>query len=247
MNRLVVVFILTLTHKFAVGFDNKATSNVVEVSASAVSQLSNSDSTVRQSSESDLNEFVELTSKIKSLKAEFKQTISDQFGTKKDQTLGNFVIKKPAKFIWETVSPFEQLIVSNGKSLWTFDQDLDQVNIQDLNTAVGNTPVFLLEANKNELAKTFNVKKLLSGEETSATYELTPKEPGYAFERMMVLFKSGVLNEIFLIDTLGQQTVVQLTDVAQNITIEDSEFEFTPPDSVDVMDSRQPTTDETAQ
>lgn len=185
-----------------------------------------------------LAEFVAITSEIKTLRAEFKQTISDQFGTKKDETSGKFLIKKPAKFVWETVHPFEQLIVSNGESLWTFDKDLDQVNIQDLNTAVGNTPVFLLEADQAELAKTFNVNKLISGETSSLTFELKPKEPGYAFERMMVLFKSGMLKEILLIDTLGQQTVVELTAVSQNQKVEDTEFEFTPPEFVDVMDSR---------
>lgn len=188
---------------------------------------------------SDVNALVEITRAIENYQASFEQNIQDQFGNSKDKSSGHFIIQKPFKFVWQTKSPFEQKIVSNGETLWTFDQDLDQVNIQTLNKAMGNTPVFLLGADAETLQKTFKVKQLISGDDDAKTFELTPVEQGYAFERMLVLFKQGKLNEILLLDTLGQKTIVEFSEVTQNEALDTSVFEFTVPENVDVVDSRQ--------
>lgn len=185
-----------------------------------------------------LDELVDETTKIKNYRANFKQKIKDQFDNLKDQSEGEFVIQKPYKFVWFTQSPFEQKIVSDGQYLWTFDMDLDQVNIQNLNKAMGNTPVFLLGADAQTLGKSFDVNKLETGESKSKTFELKPKEAGYPFERMMVLFKDGLLREILLMDTLGQKTIVDFSGVEVNQPIEPATFEFEIPDGVDVVDSR---------
>jgi outer membrane lipoprotein carrier protein len=188
---------------------------------------------------SDVEALVEITRAIENYQAKFEQNIQDQFGNSKDKSSGHFIIQKPFKFVWQTESPFEQKIVSNGETLWTFDQDLDQVNIQTLNKAMGNTPVFLLGANAETLQKTFNVKQLVSGDDAAKTFELTPVEQGYAFERMLVLFKQGKLKEILLLDTLGQKTIVEFSESTQNEALDTSVFEFTVPEGVDVVDSRQ--------
>lgn len=185
-----------------------------------------------------LHELVQETQKIENYRATFNQKIKDQFDNLKDQSSGQFIIQKPYQFVWFTQSPFEQKIVSDGENLWTFDMDLDQVNIQTLNKAMGNTPVFLLAADAEALGQSFYVSKLPTGSETSKTFELKPKEAGYAFERMIVLFKEGVLREILLMDTLGQKTVVDFSDVKVNQTIHDQTFKFVIPEGVDVVDSR---------
>jgi len=187
----------------------------------------------------DMQSFVDLTNGIKTYQATFEQKITDQFGTVKDSSKGRFLIKKPYQFTWETLEPYQQLIVSNGEELWTFDRDLDQVNIQTLNKAVGNTPVFLLEADSDTLAKTFSVKQLVSGSEQAATFELLPKEQGYSFERMIVQFKEQQLVELLLQDTLGQKTIVSFSEVLVNQELSDQQFNFVIPDDVDVVDSRE--------
>lgn len=189
----------------------------------------------------DVAEFAALTQQTQSYQANFEQKITDQFGTVKDQSSGRFVIKKPYRFIWETTAPYEQLITSNGETLWTFDRDLDQVNIQTLNKAVGNTPVLLLEADSASLAKTFNVKKLVSGSETAQTFELMPLEQGYSFERLLVQFVDGQLKELYLQDTLGQKTIVTFSEVKVNLELADNKFEFVIPEDVDIVDSREST------
>jgi outer membrane lipoprotein carrier protein len=185
-----------------------------------------------------LEELVQKTRGISSYQARFNQKIKDQFDNLKDQSEGDFILQKPFKFIWHTQSPYEQKIVSDGENLWTFDIDLDQVNIQTLNKALGNTPVFLLEADAATLANTFVVNKLQSGDDVAQTFELKPKQAGYAFERMLVLFKADRLQEILLYDTLGQKTIVDFSDIKVNQPLDPDVFNFKIPQGVDVVDSR---------
>jgi outer membrane lipoprotein carrier protein len=191
-----------------------------------------------------LEDLVQQTHKISNFHAYFRQKIKDQYDNLKDQSEGEFILQKPFQFVWYTQKPFEQKIVSDGENLWTYDIDLDQVNIQTLNKAMGNTPVFLLEADASTLAKTFFVNKLETGDPSAQTFELKPKEPGYAFERMMVLFKNGVLREILLLDTLGQKTVVDFSDVKVNQPIDSNVFKFEVPKGVDLVDSRVANSDQ---
>lgn len=186
----------------------------------------------------DVQKLVAITRNISSIKANFKQQIKDQFGNTKDKSSGTFYLKKPFKFIWHTESPFQQKLVSNGDVLWTFDQDLDQVNIESLNKAMGNTPVFFLGASAETLSDSFQVKQLPGDRSDAKTFELQPRVKEYTFERMLVLFKGNALMEILLKDTLGQQTSVEFDAVEVNQGLQDSLFEFVPPEGVDVLDSR---------
>ncbi|WP_164503661.1 outer membrane lipoprotein chaperone LolA [Pleionea sediminis] len=188
---------------------------------------------------SDADKLVDITKDITSVSAEFEQEIRDQFNNLKDKSKGVFQLKKPFKFLWQTQKPFQQLIVSNGDVLWTFDQDLDQVNIESLDKAMGNTPVFFLGADAKTLNESFNITLLPSGQSDAKTFELTPRNNENTFERMLVLFNDGQLKEILLKDTLGQQTSVEFSAVNMNVELADSTFEFTPPEGVDVLDSRR--------
>ncbi len=194
--------------------------------------------TIETETVSDVHRLVAITQNINSIKATFKQQIKDQFGNTKDKSSGTFYLKKPFKFIWHTESPFQQKLVSNGEVLWTFDQDLDQVNIESLNKAMGNTPVFFLGASAETLSESFQVKQLPGDRSEAQTFELQPKVKEYTFERMLVLFKGNALMEILLKDTLGQQTSVEFAEVEVNQGLDDSLFEFVPPEGVDVLDSR---------
>ncbi|MCO7222756.1 outer membrane lipoprotein chaperone LolA [Pleionea sp. CnH1-48] len=186
----------------------------------------------------DLTELVTMTAKVNTYQAKFEQTITDSAGLIKESAKGEFWLKKPQQFIWKTQSPYEQEVISNGETLWIHDIDLDQVNIQSLNKALGTTPALLLSASAETLGASFIVKKLVSGSEQSATFELLPKDSEGVFERLLLLFKDDVLREIALYDSLGQQTIVRLKDVKANLELDDKQFVFVIPEDLDVVDSR---------
>jgi outer membrane lipoprotein carrier protein len=186
-----------------------------------------------------VSEFINLTTKTTDYQAQFEQKVKDQFGSVKDQSHGILLLKKPFKFAWHTKTPYEQKVISDGSTLWTFDIDLDQVNIQDVNKAAGSTPVFILQADAAELTQSFHVSLLNSGDSTAQTFELIPKENSEAFERLMIMFKDSMMVELLMFDSLGQQTVVNFKQGKLNQGIAEQEFSLTIPEDVDVIDSRQ--------
>ena len=42
-------------------------------------------------------------------------------------TKGDMIIRRPGKFYWKSQSPDPILVVADGKHLWTYDIDLEQV------------------------------------------------------------------------------------------------------------------------
>ena len=53
---------------------------------------------------------------------------------------------------------------------------------------------------------------------------------------MTVTFKNQSLFEMYLKDSLGQQTTIEFSDVKNNVTIDASVFEFSPPEGVDIIE-----------
>jgi len=53
-------------------------------------------------------------------------------------------IERPGRFRWDYQTPYRQLIVADGKQLWTYDEDLEQATVKDLDAALSSTPAMLL-------------------------------------------------------------------------------------------------------
>ena len=62
------------------------------------------------------------------MSAEFSQSLID--GSNNTKSKGIIILKKPHFFKWVTQSPNKQEIVSNGKRLWIYDDDLEQLIIK---------------------------------------------------------------------------------------------------------------------
>jgi len=72
----------------------------------------------------DLSAF---TKGLKGLDGRFTQQVFDANGRKKESSSGRVAMSAPRYFRWEYAKPFEQLIVADGKSIWVYDPDLQQV------------------------------------------------------------------------------------------------------------------------
>ena len=81
-------------------------------------------------------------------RADFTQTVTapakDGQQPKVKTSTGNFEFQRPGKFRFDYKKPFEQTIVADGKNLWLFDVDLNQVTQRAQDQALGSTPAALL-------------------------------------------------------------------------------------------------------
>jgi chaperone LolA len=66
---------------------------------------------------------------ITSFRAEFRQTVTNAAGLQTESAEGTVALARPGRFRWDYRVP-EQLIVSDGTTVWLFDADLAQVTVR---------------------------------------------------------------------------------------------------------------------
>ena len=170
-----------------------------------------------------------LLTSTKAMTANFSQTTK---GANSGTFKGSMTVQRPNNFRWETTSPSEQLIVANGSSLWIYDKDLQQATKQAVDSQVGNTPALLLSGDPNKIDSNF---KITQPYENKNYYVLYPKSDSASFKNLSISFSGGKPVMMVLNDTLGQTTSISFSNIKLNPKISSSQFKFTPPKGVDII------------
>lgn len=171
---------------------------------------------------------------MNSLQGDFVQTTYDKAGVEQESSSGTFMLMRPGKFYWKTLDPMPQLLVSNNKTIWLYDPDLETVNIREFTEDLRETPALLLSADIEQLRKNFSIAK--DAKDTSAEkYTLTPKVTEGMFQQLVLVFKAGQLTEFAIQDSLGQLTRCQLSNVQRNKPLPEENFFFVPPEGVEIL------------
>ncbi|MEY4676259.1 MAG: hypothetical protein RLZZ470_766, partial [Pseudomonadota bacterium] len=100
----------------------------------------------------------------KSLRADFVQVVTapakEGRPTKPKTSSGSFAFVRPTVFRFDYTKPYVQNIVADGRQLWLYDADLNQVTVRSQAQALGSSPAGLIaSANDLEtLRKEFELK-----------------------------------------------------------------------------------------
>jgi outer membrane lipoprotein carrier protein len=168
----------------------------------------------------------------KSATAAFSQTVLDKNGRKIQEASGTMAFSRPGKFRWVYEKPYEQLIVGDGKKLWVFDKELNQVTVRALDEALGTTPAALLAGDAIE--RNFDLQDAGTRNDLS-WLEATPKNKESSFESVGLGFSGETLAAMELKDNFGQTTLIRFSEVKANPQLSADLFQFTPPQGADVI------------
>lgn len=172
-----------------------------------------------------------LLANTKTLSANFTQTT--QSGKGKTVTFsGSMQVKRPNLFRWETKKPNEQLIISNGDTLWIYDKDLAQATKQSADQT-SNTPALLLSGDTDKIAKNFTITQ---PNPQKNYYKLFPKDKEGNFKSLAISFNGGKPVMMVLEDNLGQTTLTKFSNIKINAKLADAQFQFTLPKGVDLIE-----------
>ncbi len=175
-------------------------------------------------------------SQTRGLKAQFTQIVLDRNGRKTQESTGTLFLQRPGKFRWVYQKPYAQLLVGDGKRLWIYDEDLDQVTIRKLDLAIGDSPAALL-AGENDIEKRFNLKD--AGNRDGLDWvEAAPKSKEGGFELVRLGFKGDTLHAMELKDSFGQTTLLRFSNLERNPAMGSSLFRFSPPKGTDVISDK---------
>lgn len=167
------------------------------------------------------------------ISANFHQTVLDNQGRKIQEVDGSMKLQRPGKFRWDYDKPYVQHIVGDGKKVWLYDPELEQVTVRDLDKALGSSPAALLAGNK-EMEQNF----LLTYQDRQDGLEwvlATPKNEDSGFESVAIGFKGDALQAMELHDSFGHTTRIEFSNLQRNPKLPPATFVFTPPKNADVV------------
>ena len=183
---------------------------------------------------------------LKTLRANFVQTLSDAHGREIDRASGTLIVQRPGKFSWDIhpqgaggVATGEgQLMVCDGTNLWFLDRDLKQVTVKPVDAALSATPAMLLSG-AADLRSNFKITP--AGERQGLTWALVePLAAEADFRSALFGFAGDALKRMIVEDKLGQTATILFDKVVRNGAVSPAEVSFTPPRDVDVIGTPQP-------
>ena len=167
------------------------------------------------------------------MRAQFNQVMNDKQGRKEQEVEGTMQLQRPNKFRWDYKKPYEQQIVSDGKQVFLFDTELQQVTIRELSKTLGSSPAAML-AGGEDVEKSFTLKNATRKDGLTWVLAL-PKDKDSGFDRVLLGFKADKLRKMELYDSFNHITHITFNEVERNPVLQDSTFLFTPPKGVDVV------------
>jgi outer membrane lipoprotein carrier protein len=164
----------------------------------------------------------------KSISGEFVQTVQG----KNTRQIGRFAMSKPAQFRWEIQKPFEQLLVSDGKTLTQWDVDLNQATQRNAQGLLSNTPAALLLGGA-AVEKQFGLSDAGSSEGIDWV-QAVPKNTEGQFKSIKLGFIKGVPAVLLAQDAFGGQSRIELKKISTQ-AVDAGQFHFIAPKGADIV------------
>jgi len=171
-------------------------------------------------------------------KADFTQVVTaparegETPRTKKSE--GTFEFQRPGHFRFIYSKPFAQTLVADGKTLWLYDVDLQQVTARDQAQALGSTPAALVASSADIKALQKDFTLVSEPERDGMQWVLaTPRTKEGQLQSVRVGLKGEQLAALDILDSFGQRSVLNFSNVQTNGQA--ANFTFTPPAGVSVV------------
>jgi outer membrane lipoprotein carrier protein len=170
---------------------------------------------------------------LATLSSDFEQVTFNADHTAMAESKGVFYIKRPGKFRWEYRKPGEQTIVADGKRVYVYDVELEQVSHQDQAKALAGTPAMLL-AGGEPIDREFSVRDLPSSDGL-VWAELLPKAQDTEVQSIQIAFEGKELRNLIMEDGFGQVTRLLFAGTKRNPSLQDDLFRLKPTKATDIL------------
>jgi len=182
---------------------------------------------------SSLERFERYLRTTHSARADFEQQVFDARQALIQTATGHFAFERPGRFRWVYVTPMRQLIVGDGARVWIYDEDLSQVTVRRLASALGSTPAALISGS-TDVMQAF-VFTELGLRDSLEWLEAKPRDAESGFDRIRLGMSAVGVEAMELVDHFGQTTRLRFSNVERNPVLDPGRFRFTPPPGTDVL------------
>ncbi len=185
----------------------------------------------------DIDELMTNLDSLNSFSADFRQHLISAEPAAAEPSLGHMAFKRPGKFRWIYETPYEQEIVSDGRTLWVFDRDLEQVTIRPADDRLARSPLTILD-NPDSILELYAVE-LLPGATGEQKIKLIPKDNNAGFKYTVLTFSGKKPVAIEFYDNFDQHNSLSFHNIEMNSNLDEAQFNFVPPVGVDVINTTE--------
>ena len=178
---------------------------------------------------------------VRSAQSDFTQVVTapkreGQSAGRQKTSSGRFEFRRPNQFRFEYLRPFEQSIIADGKTLWIYDVDLNQVTSRAQQEVLSNTPAALIASGSSvsELSRLF-VLTSVSTTDDLQWVQAQPRQRDGSLNQVRLAFVKGQLTTLEIEDGLGQRSVLTFQNWRSNTGIGSERFRFQPPAGAAVL------------
>jgi len=170
-----------------------------------------------------------------SLTADFEQYEIDANNIQSEKSTGKVWLKAPNQFKWEYQLPVPQLIMADGKEVWIYDEDLEQVTIKKQKSE--QNPIYVL-LNKKLTEDNYSlalIPKEKAKKQNIDWISMTPKTPSEEVKVVWLGIKDKKLSILKLQNNMDNIVVFKFKNMQRNPDLSEGYFTFEVPEGTDVI------------
>lgn len=175
------------------------------------------------------------------LSAEFNQEYTATTFGRKSLSGGRLLVAKPGKMRWDYKTPEKKYFISDGTTLWVYEEAAKQAYQQSLSDQILPVAVTFLYG-KGDLATEFDAAldaDARYGAKGDLVVKLTPKKPDAQYKNLWLVVDPADFHvkESIILEASGNLNHFTFGNLKQNeqAKVPDSLFKFTPPAGVRVI------------
>lgn len=173
---------------------------------------------------------------VKSLKADFTQSLKNITLGKTKNSSGHIYIMRPNMFRWETVEPENSLLSGNGKKVWYYTPPFQkgergQVIVRSAQDVQSRLALDLLVGG-DQFQKNFDYRRI-----EPLHYRLNPLKPSGDVDHIELFLErqTNLVYKVQLVSTSGNETTIILKNVVLDPKLDVSLFTFRIPPQTEVV------------
>ena len=172
--------------------------------------------------------------------ADFRQETEVKTLNRKLKTSGKLYFKRPGKMLWRYEEPKGQFVLADGKNLYFYQPEQNQVIKSPLKNAFRSDIPLSFLLGLGNLKKDFNAT-LKGIEESQYVLLLEPKGELGGFSEVLVGVgrKTSDIDWVSVRDAAANVTTIRFSGMRKGVGVEESLFRFQVPDGVDVVELGQ--------
>ncbi len=153
-----------------------------------------------------------------------------------DTASGLAIFKRPGMMRWEYEIPEKQKIITNGKTIWIYRPEENQVMTGDALTVFGDGNGASFLSDIRTLRKKFTIS-FISEENDHYILKLVPKEsrPDLLEIRLSIVTKTFDVVQVVTYNSFGDETKIKLSSLNFDKDIPDTLFSFEMPENIDIL------------